>query len=111
MSDIELGDQPLIPMMDKWNLSNEDLVNASTEQLTYKQVQRARNGRRLTMKMMFKVMRAYNVAIWLKLNKKQKELFHEYNHRPLFNYAKDHNADWADPNDALIAEINGETEE
>lgn len=111
MSELDLGDQPLNEMMEKWELSNQDLVNASTEQLTYKQVQRARTGRRLTMKMMFKVMRAYNVAIWYKLDKKQKELFHEYNHHPLFNYAKNHDPEWEDPNEHLAAALRGEEEE
>lgn len=112
MSDLELGDQPLIAMMETWDLKNEDLVNASIEQLTYKQVQRARGGRRLTLKMMQKVMRAFNVAIWYKLNKKQKEKFVEYeNQRPFFNYAKGYDANWQDPNVALIAELNGEGEE
>ncbi len=111
MSDLDLGEQPLIMMMEKWGLSNEDLVKASTEQLTFKQVQKARKGRRLTMAMMFKVMRAYNVAIWHKLDKKQKEKFTEYNHRPLFNYAKGYDAEWADPNEALIAELAGDGEE
>lgn len=111
MSDLDLGEQPLITMMEKWGLSNEDLVKASTEQLTFKQVQKARQGRRLTMTMMFKVMRAYNVAIWHKLDKKQKEKFVEYNHRPLFNYAKGYDAEWTDLNEALIAELAGDGEE
>ena len=111
MSDLDLGEQPLIMMMEKWGLSNEDLVKASTEQLTFKQVQKARKGRRLTMAMMFKVMRAYNVAIWHKLDKKQNEKFEEYNHRPLFNYAKGYDAEWADPNETLIAELAGDGEE
>lgn len=102
MSELDLGEQPLIHMMQKWGLANQDLVNASTEQLTYKQVQRACSGRRLTMKMMFKVMRAYNVAIWHRLSKEQKEAFVEYNHHPLFNYAKNYSADWVDPNAELI---------
>jgi len=110
MSELDLGPQPLIEMMEKWGLVNEDLVNASEEQLTYKQVQRARNGRRLTLKMMFKVTRAYNVAIWYKLNKEQKEKFEEYLHRPLFNYAKGYDAEWPDPNAGLLAEYNGEEE-
>ena len=111
MSDLELGDQPLIQMMEKWGLDNEDLVNASTEQLTFKQVQRARTGRRLTLKMMQKVLRAYNVAIWYKLNKKQKDKYVEMLQQgPLFNYAKGYDENWVDPNDALIAEINGKDE-
>jgi len=111
MSDLDLGNQPLIPMMEKWGLVNEDLVSASTEQLTFKQVQRARTGRRLTLKMMQKILRAYNVAIWKKLSKVQKEKFVEYlQHGPLFNYAKGYDENWADPNEALIAELNGEDE-
>ena len=112
MSDLELGDQPLIQMMEKWGLDNEDLVKASTEQLTYKQVQRARSGRRLTLKMMQKILRAYNVAIWYKLDKKQKEKYVEMlQHGPLFNYAKGYDENYVDPNEALIAELNGEGEE
>ena len=111
MSDLDLGDQPLIQMMDKWGLVNEDIVNASTEQLTFKQVQRGRTGRRLTLKMMQKILRAYNVAIWNKLDKVQKEKFVEYLQRgPLFNYAKGYEENYQDPNEALIAELNGEDE-
>jgi len=112
MSDLELGDQPLIQMMEKWGVVNEDLVKASTEQLTFKQVQRGRTGRRLTLKMMQKILRAFNVAIWYKLDKKQKEKFVEYlQHGPLFNYAKGYSEDYVDPNEALIAELNGEEDE
>ena len=57
------------------------------------------------MKMMFKVMRAYNVAIWNRLSKEQKEAFAEYNHHPLFNYAKNYSADWVDPNTDLIVDF------
>ncbi len=111
MSDLDLGDQPLIQMMDKWGLVNEDIVNASTEQLTFKQVQRGRTGRRLTLKMMQKILRAYNVAIWNKLDKVQKEKFVEYLQQgPLFNYAKGYEENYQDPNEALIAELNGEDE-
>jgi len=112
MSDLDLGDQPLIQMMEKWGLVNEDLVNASTEQLTYKQVQRACKGRRLTLKMMQKILRAFNVAIWYKLDKKQKDQFVEYLQQgPLFNYAKGYDENYVDPNEALIAELNGEGDE
>jgi len=111
MSELDLGDQPIIQMMEKWGLSNEDLVNASTEQLTFKQVQRGRTGRRLTLKMMQKTLRAYNVAIWYKLNKEQKDKFVEYlQHGFLFNYAKGYDKDWVDPNEALVAELNSEDE-
>jgi len=110
MSELDLGDQPLIVKMEEWGLTNDDLVSASTEQLTYKQVQRAKSGRRLTLKMMFKVTRAYNVAIWYKLKKDQKERFEEYLHRPLFNYSKGHEPEWQDPNATLQAEVMGKGE-
>lgn len=101
----DLGDQPLDKMMDSWGLENHDLVEVSTEQLTHKQVQRARKGRRLTLKMMQKVTRAFNVAIWHRLNKEQKEAYYEYMHRDLFNYAKGYDAGWVDPNTGLAEEI------
>ena len=46
----DLGPQPLDRMMEEWKISNHKLVEVSTEQLTHKQVQRARSGRRLTLK-------------------------------------------------------------
>ena len=53
----DLGSQPLDRMMDEWGMGNHDVVSVSTEQLTHKQVQKARKGRRLTLKMMQKVSR------------------------------------------------------
>lgn len=105
----DLGAQPLDGMMQSWGIGNHDLVEVSTEQLTHKQVQKARNGRRLTLKMMQKVTRAFNVAIWYKLNDEQKEAYYEYMHRDLFNYAKGHVADWQDPNTAMMAEVHTES--
>ncbi len=101
----DLGDQPLDKMMVSWGLENHDLVEVSTEQLTHKQVQRARKGRRLTLKMMQKVTRAFNVAIWYQLSDEQKETYYEYMHRDLFNYAKGFDADWIDPNAELQSAI------
>ncbi|MFK7909031.1 MAG: hypothetical protein AB8F34_00355 [Akkermansiaceae bacterium] len=101
----DLGDQPLDEMMKSWGLENHDLVEVSTEQLTHKQVQRARKGRRLTLKMMQKVTRAFNVAIWHRLSDEQKETYYEYMHRDVFNYAKGYDAGWQDPNAALAQEI------
>ena len=103
----DLGDQPLDEMMASWGLENHDLVEASTEQLTHKQVQRARKGRRLTLKMMQKVTRAFNVAIWYRLNDEQKEGYYEYLHRDVFNYAKGYDAAWVDPNKGLAEQISG----
>ncbi len=108
MTDMEqrdLGDQPLDQMVSAWGLENHDLVEVSTEQLTHKQVQKARKGRRLTLKMMQKVTRAFNVAIWYKLNKEQKEQYYEYMHRDLFNYAKGYDKDWVDPNVEIQTEL------
>ncbi|MGB0775556.1 MAG: hypothetical protein ACPG32_12950 [Akkermansiaceae bacterium] len=101
-TDRDLGTQPLDTMMEAWGLTNHGLVEVSTEQLTHKQVQKARSGRRLTLKMMQKVTRAFNVSIWYQLNDEQKETYYEYMHRDLFNYAKGYDADWKDPNAALI---------
>jgi hypothetical protein len=101
----DLGPQPLDQLMIDWGLENHELVEVSTEQLTHKQVQRARKGRRLTLKMMMKVTRAFNVAIWHRLTKEQKETYFEYGWKHLFNYAKGYEPDWEDPNGELKAEV------
>jgi len=107
MDERDLGPQPLDRMMDAWGMGNHDMVEVSTEQLTHKQVQKARKGRRLTLKMMQKVTRAFNVTIWYRLSKEQKEVYYEYMHRDLFNYAKGFQEDWVDPNLELMAEVDG----
>jgi hypothetical protein len=50
MSDkeLELGVQPLDAIMEERGLKNHDLVAASKDGLTHKQVQKGRKGRRLT---------------------------------------------------------------
>ena len=96
------GPQPLDVLMDRWKLDNHDLVDASTEQLNHKQVQKARKGRQLTLHLMQKVARALNVAIWNRLPKEQKEIYFEDLHRHLFNYAKGYDANWPDPNEPLM---------
>ena len=98
---LDLGPQPLQDLLSKWSLTSHDLIDASTEQLNFKQVQRAAKGRRLTLKMMQKVCRAFNVAIWYKLSKEDKEQYFEYMHKHLFNYAKGYDADFIDPNNTL----------
>lgn len=100
------GLQPLDALMQSWGLDNHDLVTVSTEQLTHKQVQKARQGRQLTLKLMQKVARALNVAIWNRLSGEQKESYVEYIHRDLFTYAKGYDASAADANEALIAARN-----
>ncbi len=101
----DLGAQPLDAMMNAWQMSNHEMVEVSTEQLTHKQVQRARMGRRLTLKMMQKVARAYNVTLWYKFSDEQKEQYFEYMHKHLFNYAKGFDAAFVDPNEALRKEV------
>ena len=101
MGERDKGLQPLDELMANWGLVNHDLVEASIEQLTHKQVAKARKGRVLTLKMMLKVARALNVAIGERLTDGQKEDFTEYQHRDLFNYAKGFRDDWRDPNAAL----------
>ncbi len=54
----EMGAQPLDDLMKARNLENSDLVRASLEQLTHKQVQKARRGRRVTKNIQHKVQRA-----------------------------------------------------
>lgn len=106
----DFGPQPLDRMMRAWGLDNHAVVEASTEQLTHKQMQKARKGRRLTLKMMQKVTRAFNVCIWYRLNKEQKEAYYEYMHRDLFSYAKGYDPEWVDPNAGLMEALKGARE-
>ena len=101
MEENDLGPQPLDQLIEEWGLSNHQIVEVSTEQLTHKQVQRARNGRRLTLKMMMKVTRAFNVTIWHGLNDEEKEAYFEYGWKHLFNYAKGYESSFEDPNGSL----------
>jgi hypothetical protein len=105
MENMELGPQPLDSLIDAWGLGNHDLVEASTEQLTHKQTQRARKGRRLSLKMMQKLARALNVAIWQRLSDEERATYFEYFHKHLFNYAKGYEATWTDPNIAMMATV------
>ena len=54
----ELGEQPIEQIMQELGLENNDLVVASTEQLTHKMVMKARKGRFLTMNVRLKVLHA-----------------------------------------------------
>ena len=102
-NELNHGTQRMDDIMRLWKLENHDLVDVSTEQLTHKQVQKARQGRQLTLKMMQKVARALNVAIWYRLDAAEREQYYEYIHRDLFSYAKGYDSAWADPNAALAA--------
>ena len=54
--------QPLDHILDELNLANSDLVAASTEQLTHKQVNKGRKGRRLTANVQQKIVKALNAV-------------------------------------------------
>ncbi len=99
------GPQPVDTLMEAWGLGNHDMVDASPEQLTHKQVQRARKGRVLTLAMMQKVTRTLNIAVWYRLKKEERELYYEYLHRDLFNYAKGHDPEFQDPNLPLMEAV------
>lgn len=105
MDERDLGPQPLGGLMDAWKLSAHDLVEASPEQLTHKQVQRARSGRRLTLKMMMKMARALNFAIWGRMTDAEREELSEYLPKHLFNYGKGHEAGGVDQNAAFYGLI------
>lgn len=96
------GPQPLDHVLSHWDIANHDLVDTSVEQLNHKQVQRARKGRQLTLHLMQKVTRTLNEAVLAKLTAEQREEFKPYTHKQLFNYAKDHDPQWADPNTPLM---------
>jgi hypothetical protein len=96
------GTQPLDGLLDRWNLTNHELVEVSEEQLNHKQVQKARKGRQLTLHLMQKLTRALNETIVAKLDKERVAAFVPYLHKQLFNYAKGYDADRADPNEELM---------
>ena len=58
----DLGPQPLAEIMAQHELKPHDLVAASTQQLTHKMVARACKGRRLTLNVQTKVLKALNGA-------------------------------------------------
>jgi len=55
-----LGVQPFDKVMDELGLKNHDLVAASTENLTHKQVQKGRKGRRITPKLQRRILDSLN---------------------------------------------------
>lgn len=58
----ELGIQPLDQIMKERGLKNHDLVAASSEGLTHKQVKKGRTGRRLTRNVQDKILAALCVC-------------------------------------------------
>lgn len=96
------GKQRIDAVMQSWGLDNHDMVLAAVpEQLTHKQVQRARQGRRLTLAMMQKVTRILNAAVVSRLDQEAAESYCPYLHRDLFSYAKGYAPEWEDPNAPL----------
>jgi len=77
MTSSNYGPQQLDEIMTRFDISNSDIVNASTEQLTHKMVQKGRKGRRLTPHIKQKIANALNAC--------QKEQV--FTIRDLFNYA------------------------
>ncbi len=59
---LELGVQPLDAIMEERELKNHDLVAASTEGLTHKQVKKGRKGRRVTRNIQDKIVLAFSSA-------------------------------------------------
>ena len=96
------GLQPLDTLMTRWGLTNHQWVEESAEQLTHKQVQRARKGRQLTLHLMQKLARTLNEVILARLPREERVNFAPYTHKHLFNYAKDHDASWSDPNQPMM---------
>lgn len=54
------GPQPLDAILTELGIDNHELVAASTEQLTHKQVQKGRKGRQLTSNLQRKIANALN---------------------------------------------------
>ncbi len=75
-ADMNKGVQPLDALMTKLNLKNSDLVEKSTQQLSFKVVAKGRKGRRLTLNAQQKILNAVNACGSEK----------KYNLADLFNY-------------------------
>lgn len=58
----DFGPQPLDALLTEMGIENHEVVAASTEQLTHKQVQKGRKGRRLTPKVQRKIATALNAV-------------------------------------------------
>ncbi len=71
----DLGPQPIAQLLAEHGLKSADLVDNSTQQLTYKMIAKAVKGRRLTLNIQRKVLNALNKAVGK-----------EYRLKDLFNY-------------------------
>jgi hypothetical protein len=63
ITDREMGVQPLDALMNVHEMSNAALAGHSKEQLTIKEVNKARKGRLLTYNIQSKILRAMNAAL------------------------------------------------
>ena len=73
--ELDLGEQSIAKLMVEHGLKPGDLVGNSTQQITYKMVSRAVNGRRLTPHIQQKILCALNKAAGK-----------QYRSKDLFNY-------------------------
>lgn len=71
----DLGEQPLVRIMAEHGFKSHDLVSNSTEQITHKMVGRAVKGRRLNLKIQYRILNALNKAAGK-----------QYTLKDLFNY-------------------------
>ena len=71
----DFGEQPIASIISEKNLKPDDIVNVSTEQITYKMISRALKGRRLLPKVQNKILHTIN-----SLTKNQ------YSLKDIFNY-------------------------
>jgi hypothetical protein len=77
---LDHGPQPLDAILTELELTNHELVAASTEPLTHKAVQRARKGRRLTPKMKVRITEALNGLL------RSRSIDRQYALKQLFTY-------------------------
>ena len=71
----DLGEQPIAKIMAEYGFKSHDLVINSTEQITHKMVARAVKGRRLNLKIQYRLLNALNKATGK-----------QYTLKDLFNY-------------------------
>ena len=74
------GPQPLDLLMTELGIANRELVGASTGQLTHKQVQKGRKGRKLTPNLQRKIANALNAIC------AGREIDRVFKRADLFNY-------------------------
>ncbi len=61
-TELNLGEQPLAAILQELGLKPHDLVAHSSAQLTHKMVSKACKGRRLTLRVRYKVLAALNAV-------------------------------------------------